>query len=90
MDLPPDIQSRLGPFGLSHKLGDAAAGKEGAEIDAAIEKVAKGLMNNDWSVRAPAGPRGVSKKALIEKIEGLGEEEANEAKALLAKLGVEL
>ena len=27
--LPPAIQEAFGPFGMSHKLGDAAAGKKG-------------------------------------------------------------
>jgi hypothetical protein len=49
-DLPADIQSKLGPFGLGHKLGDAAAGKEGAEAEEAIEKVFEGLKSGDWSV----------------------------------------
>ena len=30
-ELPEDIKTKFGPFGLSHKLGDSAAGKNGTE-----------------------------------------------------------
>lgn len=85
--LPAEIQAKLGPFGLGHKLGDGAAGKEGAEAVEAIEKVWNGLMANDWSVRAPAGPK-VNMKEIEDKIAGLSEDEQAAARALLAKLGV--
>ncbi len=87
--LPTEIQGKLGPFGLGHKLGDAAAGKEGQEAVDAINKVWEGLMNNDWSVRAPAGEK-VSKSSIIGKIGALSDEEQAAAKELLAKLGVNL
>ena len=54
--LPEDIQAKLGPFGLSHKLGDSAAGKAGTDAEDSIAKVWEGLMSGDWSVRAPATP----------------------------------
>jgi hypothetical protein len=54
--LPKDIRAKLGPFGLSHKLGDAAAGKSGAEAEEAINKVFEGLASGDWTTRAPAAP----------------------------------
>jgi len=88
-DLPADIQSKLGPFGLGHKLGDAAAGKEGAEAEEAIEKVFAGLKSGDWSVRAPAGPR-VSIKALAENVSKLDPASQEAAKALLTSLGVKI
>ena len=87
--LPQDIQDKLGPFGLGHKLGDAAAGKDDAEIETAIMKVFEGLEKGDWSVRAPAGPK-VSKKAISDGIAGLDEAEASAAIALLKKLGITL
>ena len=31
--LPENIKANLGPYGLSQKLGDAAAGKEGQEAE---------------------------------------------------------
>ena len=55
--LPPAIQANLGPFGMGSKLGDAAAGKEGQEAVDSITKVWTGLMNGDWSVRAPAAAK---------------------------------
>lgn len=85
--LPANIQAKLGPFGLGHKLGDAAAGKEGQEAVDSVNKVFDGLKAGDWSVRAPAGPK-VSKKDMTEKLSSLSEAEQEAAKALLAKLGV--
>jgi hypothetical protein len=88
-ELPADIQAKLGPFGLGHKLGDAAAGKEGAEAEEAIEKVFAGLKSGDWSVRAPAGPR-VSIKALADNVSKLDPASQEAAKALLTSLGVKI
>ena len=88
-DLPADIQAKLGPFGLGHKLGDAAAGKEGVEAEDAIEKVFAGLKSGDWSVRAPAGPR-VSIRALAENVSKLDPASQEAAKALLTSLGVKI
>lgn len=87
--LPETIQSKLGPFGLSHKLGDAAAGKSGADAEESITKVWDGLMSGDWSVRAPATPK-VSVKALVDKMSALPPEAQEQARALLASLGVDL
>ena len=87
--LPEDIQAKLGPFGLSHKLGDAAAGKTGADAEESIQKVWDGLMSGDWSVRAPATPK-VSVKALVDKMSALPPEAQEQARALLASLGVDI
>ena len=87
--LPADIQTKLGPFGLSHKLGDAAAGKTGADAEDSIQKVWDGLMAGDWSVRAPATPK-VSVKALVDKMSALPPEAQAQARALLASLGVDI
>jgi len=85
--LPKEIQSKFGPFGLGHKLGDSAAGRKGQEAVDAISKVWKGLMESNWSVRAPAAPK-LSKKDLVDKISGMSEKEAKAAKDLLSKLGI--
>jgi hypothetical protein len=85
--LPEDIQAKLGPFGLSHKLGDSAAGKAGADAEESIQKVWEGLMSGDWSVRAPATPK-VSVKALVDKMNTLPPEAQEQARALLESLGV--
>jgi hypothetical protein len=79
----------LARLALGHKLGDAAAGKEGAEAEEAIEKVFEGLKSGDWSVRAPAGPR-VSIKALAENVSKLDPASQEAAKALLTSLGVKI
>lgn len=87
--LPKDIRAKLGPFGLGHKLGDAAAGKSGKDAEDAIDKVWEGLMAGDWTTRAPAAPK-LTKKNLIENLGGMSDEEQAAAKALLAKLGINL
>jgi hypothetical protein len=93
--LPKTIQENLGPFGLGHKLGDAAAGKEGKEAVDSINKVAEGLMKGDWSVRAPAAEK-ISKNDLAALYaampEGTATEKAQKVvfKGLLEKLGVKI
>jgi hypothetical protein len=86
-DLPEPIQQKLCPFGLGHKLGDAAAGKEGMVAEEAIEKVWQGLMANDWSVRAPATPK-VSLKELEANYLKMDEADQAIAKSLFEKLGI--
>jgi len=88
-ELNDEIRSRLMGHGALQKLGDAAAGKEGAEAVEAIQKVWNGLKAGEWAVKAPAGPK-VSKKALQEKISQLSEKEQRAALSLLQKLGVDL
>ena len=87
--LPAEIQAALGPFGLSHKLGDAAAGKQGSDAEEAIQKVFDGLMAGDWSVRAPAAPK-VSVKAVADNFTNLDAAEQEAAKALLTSLGIKI
>lgn len=87
--LPQKIKDAFGPFGLSSKLGDAAAGKSGKDVIDAIDKVWKGLSEGDWTVRAPAAPK-LDKKGLTEKLDALPDKEKNAAKDLLAKLGITL
>jgi hypothetical protein len=66
LKLPGEIQDHLKVSGAGHKLGDAAAGKEGPdEIKAAILHVLKGLEENKWTTRAPAGSK--ITKATIEE-----------------------
>jgi hypothetical protein len=87
--LPKAIQEKLGPFGTGHKLGDAAAGKEGQEAVDSINKVWDGLMAGDWSVKAPAGEK-VSVKSVLDIYSQLGGKEKALAAGLLAKLGIKL
>jgi hypothetical protein len=80
MKLPAEIQKKLMPYGMSQKLGDAAAGKEGQVAVDAINKVWAGLMANDWSVRAPAAAK-IDKKSILDKFAALDPK----MKAMLAK-----
>ena len=87
--LPKDIRVKFGPFGLGHKLGDSAAGKSGAEAEESINKVWEGLMSGDWTTRAPAAPK-LTKKNIAEGLGNLSGDEAEAARALLAKLGINI
>jgi hypothetical protein len=85
--LPKEIQEKLGPFGLNHKLGDAAAGCAGQEAVDSIKKVWDGLMAGNWAVRAAKGEQ-VSMNAISSGIDKLPPKEAEAARALLIKLGI--
>lgn len=89
LELPDEIQEKFGPFGLSHKLGDSAAGKAGVEAEESISKVWEGLMAGDWTVRAPAAPK-VSVKKIAANYEKLEPAEKAAAKALLDSLGIDI
>lgn len=86
--LPQNIKDNLGPYGLSQKLGDAAAGKEGQEAVDSIKKVWDGLSKGDWSTRAPAAEK-VSKKSILEKYNAMPEGKAKAmATEMLKELGI--
>jgi hypothetical protein len=85
--LPENVKDQLPAFALSHKLGDAAAGKSGIEAEEAITKVWEGLVAGDWSVRAPAQPK-VAVSAVIENFKNLSDKEKATAKVLLETLGI--
>ena len=87
--LPEPIKAKLGPFGLSHKLGDAAAGKEGVDAEVAIQKVYDGLIANNWSVRAPAVPK-VGVADIVANFQNLSDKEKKAAAPLLKSLGIAL
>lgn len=88
--LPENIKANLMPYGLSQKLGDAAAGKSGKDAVDAINKVWEGLTKGDWSVRAPAEEK-VSKKGILEKYDAMpaGKDKENFAKILLS-IGIDV
>jgi hypothetical protein len=86
--LSAGIQANLMPYGLSQKLGDAAAGKEGKEAVEAINKVWEGLVKGDWSVRAPAAEK-ITKSSMLDIYNALPEgKEKQVLKGLLVKIGV--
>jgi hypothetical protein len=84
--LPAAIQANLMPYGLSQKLGDAAAGRSGQEAINAIQKVYDGLAKGDWSTRVPAVEK-VNKKSILDKVAALSPKEQEVARGLLEKLG---
>ena len=85
--LPEAIQKKFGAFGYGHKLGDSAAGRTGKDAEAAINKVNDGLMNGDWSVRAPAAPK-INVAELATNFEKLSPKEQIVAKKFLSSLGL--
>lgn len=87
--LPPEIQKKFGAFGYGHKLGDSAAGRSGVDAEKAILKVNAGLMNGDWSVRAPAAPK-INIAELTNNFEKLASKEQAIAKKFLTSLGLSL
>jgi hypothetical protein len=88
-ELPENIQEKLPAFAVNHKLGDAAAGRSGTEAEEAITKVWEGMMAGQFGVRAPAQPK-VTKKAIVDQLGQMDDEEAATARALLEKLGFKL
>jgi hypothetical protein len=85
--LPQNVQDALIPFGLSHKLGDAAAGRTGADAEEAIQKVWEGLVAGDWSVRTPAAPK-IKITEVKNALANMSDEEATAARELMKKLGI--
>lgn len=85
--LPQTIQTKFGPFGLGHKLGDSAAGRAGKDAEGSIMKVWEGLMKGDWSVRAPAAPK-ISVAEVASNYSKLDPKERATAKKLLEELGI--
>lgn len=87
-DLPKDIVKKLVPLAINHRIGDAAAGRDGDEAFESMEKVWNALKAGDFSVKAPAGAKLPSKKAISENLSNLSEAEQKKARALLEKIGL--
>lgn len=87
--LPADIQAKLGPFGMGHKLGDSAAGKQAKDAEDAIMQTWNGMMEGKWTIRVPAAPK-VSVKEVASNFQNLDEKEQKKAKALLESLGLKI
>ena len=87
--LPAEIQVKLGPFGLASKLGDCAAGREGADAAEAIKKAFDGMLAGDWTVRTAAAPK-ITISSIKENLAKLSDTEREAAMALLVGLGVKL
>ena len=87
--LPKNVQDALIPFGLSHKLGDSAAGTKGEESEEAINAVWDSMMKGEWSSRKSAEPK-FTKSSLTNALSGLSPEEAEKVRALMASVGITL
>lgn len=83
------VQVNIAMYGLSQKLGDAAAGLEGQEAVDSIKSVWDALVKGEWSTRAPAAPK-ITKKDITANLANMSEEDQAAAKAMLAKLGIKL
>ena len=89
-ELTDDMKHRGLMFGLSEKIGNAAAGKTDAtDISNAIKKVIEGIINNNWAVRAPAGPK-ITLTTIKSTLAESTPEEAQELKDMLSKFGVDV
>lgn len=88
-ELPEKIQEAMIPFGISHKLGDAAAGRQGTDAEAAIKAVWDSLLKGEMTTRQPAAPK-VSIKQVKDGLANMSPEDAAKARALMAQMGITL
>jgi hypothetical protein len=88
-ELSKETCEKLIPFGASHKLGDAAAGRSGKDAEEAITKVWEGLLKDEWTVRQPALPK-VSISQVKDALAGMSDEDRAKAKELMAAMGINL
>jgi len=86
--LPQAIKDKLLPLAVSHRIGDAAAGLDGDEAFASMQKVWDGLMAGNFTIRAAAQPKGLPVADIKSKLAALSGSEAKAAAALLEKLGL--
>ena len=87
-DLPAEIQAKFGPFGLGHKLGDAAAGESGVDAEKSITAVWKGLLEGNWTTRAPAAPK-IDKKSVIARFQNMDDATKEQALNVLREMGID-
>ncbi len=89
-ELSQDIIDHLALHGLSQKLGDAAAGKEGDGAKSSIAETWDNLKDGKFRGERAGGERMPSKKAMAENISKLSPEDQDAARAALANLGITL
>lgn len=87
-DVSDEIKDQLALHGLSQKLGDSAAGKEGADAESSISETWANLVEGKFRGERAAGERMPTKKSMTQSLEKLTPAEQAEAKAALAKMGV--
>lgn len=86
-EMPDGVKSKLGPFGLSHKVGDAAAGVVGQEAVDSMKKVVDALMADKWTVPGVRG-ESISVSAINTGIDRLPAAEQMAARQLMLRLGI--
>lgn len=89
-DVSDEIKDQLALHGLSQKLGDSAAGKEGADAESSIAETWSNLVEGKFRGERAAGERMPTKKSMTDSLSKLSPAEQETAKAALAKLGVVL
>ena len=89
-ELSDDMVDSLALHGLSQKLGDSAAGKEGAEALSSIAETWDNLKDNKFKGERAAGERMPTKKSMVAALDALSEEDRAESIAALAKMGITL
>jgi len=88
--LPKEIAAKMVPLAISHRIGDAAAGKDGAEAFESMTKVWDALTKGDFTVRAPAGSKLPSKAKINEALDDMDDASRAAAQAVLEKLGISI
>ena len=88
-ELPKEILQKLIPLAISHRIGDAAAGRDGDEALASMTKVWEGLKAGDFTIRK-AAKKGITKEDLSERMAALSGKDATVAAEIMKKLGIEL
>jgi len=89
-ELPEEIRKHFVPFGVGHKLGDAAAAAESpVEAEAFVQKVWEALKKGEWVIRRPAAPK-VSLADVATNFKNLSEEEREAAAVLLKALNIKI
>jgi len=88
-DLPETMQAKLGPFGASHKLGDAASSVKGVEAENAILRVWEGMKKNEWSTRSPSTPK-IPLADIAANYKNLDPKQQKIAKQTLELMGIKL
>ena len=87
--LPQEIKDAMIPFGISHRLGDSAAGRSGEDAEKAIEAVWAGLLAGEFTTRQPASPK-VKLSSIKDAVANMSPEDAAKARELMAQMGIKL
>jgi hypothetical protein len=89
-ELNEDIIDALALHGLSQKLGDSAAGKDGQEALSSIAETWDNLKEGKFKGERAAGERMPTKKSMLAALEALPPEEQEASREALESLGIKL